>query len=368
MRVVAISICAAMLFGCAALPEGSTEPARKDHYVKLKSSAPGMKGAETSIYVREIPAAPSSSIPKADRVVLFVHGGSTPGSEVFDLPRPSYSWMRYFSNAGYDTFALDFTGYGRSTRPPPMSDPCNLPEDQQKLLIPAIIPAPCKPSISEPIATMQSEWDELEAVIEYVRKLRGVAKVSIVAWSRGGPRTSGYLLRHPDRVSRMFLLAPDYARNWSMDKPTLTPTPMIAPMNRGRDAPPPAGCEGYYDPAIRDLARKESVALDPVGTQWGGAFRQLPSLKYGMNPEGAKRIRVPIAMAAGALDTVVLPARVKEFYEDLGSADKIFIDLGCASHSAMWEKHRGLLFKASLDWIRDGKIEGKNRGELKMGY
>ena len=30
-----------------------------------------------------------------------------PGSTVFDLPHGDYSWMRYFANAGYDTFAMD---------------------------------------------------------------------------------------------------------------------------------------------------------------------------------------------------------------------------------------------------------------------
>ncbi len=367
MRVVIVFTCLA-LFGCVALPEKADGPGSKDHYVKLKSSAPGMNGAETSVYVREVPAAASSRIPPAERVVLFVHGGTVPGSLVFDLPREGYSWMRYFADAGYDTFALEFTGYGRSTRPPAMSDPCNLPQEQQKPFIPALIPAPCKPSISGPIATMQSEWDELEGVVEYVRKLRGVDKVSIVGWSRAGPRTSGYVLRHPERVSRVFLLAPDYGRSWSMDKPTPTPTPMIVSMKRPADAPPPAGCEGYFDPSVRDLARKESEAVDDMSAKWGGAVRALPSLKYGMNQESAKRIRIPYAMATGALDTVVVPATVRAFYEDVGSTDKVFIDLACSSHSAMWEKHRMLIFKASLEWIREGRIDGKSRGELKMGY
>ena len=368
MRLIIAIACTSILSGCAALAEGDAVLVARDHYVKLKSSAPGMKGAETAIYVREIAAPGSSRVPSSERVVLFVHGGTNPGTIVFDFPRPDYSWMRYFANAGYDTFSLDFTGYGRSTRPPPMDDPCNLPEAQQKSLIPTIIPAPCKPSFTGPIATMQSEEEELAAVVEYVRKLRRVDKVAIVAWSRGGPRSSRYALAHPDKVSRMFFLAPDYARDWTMDKPVPTPTPVIATWARGNESTPPAGCEGFYDPAIRDIARTQVVAMDPLGAKWGGALRALPSNKYGMSPEGAKRIRTPVAMAAGALDTVVLPARVREFYEDLGSNERVFIDIACTGHATMWEKPRALLFKASLEWIRDGRIEGKSRGELKMGY
>ena len=368
MRLLLACACIATLFGCATsgLP-GDQALVTKDHYVRIKSSAPGMKGAETAIHVREIAAPASSRIPRNERAVLFIHGGTNPGTIVFDFPRPDYSWMRHFANAGYDTFTLDFTGYGRSTRPPPMDDACNLPGDQQKRLIPAIIPAPCKASFSGPIATMQSEEEEIAAVVEFVRKLRGVDKVAIVAWSRGGPRSSRYALANPDKVSRMFFLAPDYGRDWSMDKPVATPTSLTASWSR-TDTPPPAGCEGYFDPAIRDIARTEVVAMDPLGAKWGGALRALPSNKYGMSPEGARRIRTPVAMATGALDTVVLPARVREFYEDLGSSDKVFIDIACTGHATMWEKPRAFLFRASLEWIRDGKIDNKSRGELRVGY
>jgi len=96
--------------------------------------------------------------------------------------------------------------------------------------------------------------------------------------------------------------------------------------------------------------------------------RQLPRLGYGVNPEVAKQIRVPIAMAAGKFDKIVPPAAVRAYFDDLASSDKVFIDLGCSSHFAMWEKNRALLFKASLDWIRDGKINGMSRGEMKLGY
>lgn len=35
--------------------------------------------------------------------------------------------------------------------------------------------------------------------------------------------------------------------------------------------------------------------------------------------------------------------------------------------NAMWEKHHLLLFKASLDWLRDGKVNGVSQGEFKLG-
>ena len=64
----------------------------------------------------------------------------------------------------------------------------------------------------------------------------------------------------------------------------------------------------------------------------------------------------------------VAPQRVRELYADLGSKEKIIVDLACSSHNAMWERNHLLLFKASLDWLRDGKVNGISEGELKLGY
>ena len=46
----------------------------------------------------------------------------------------------------------------------------------------------------------------------------------------------------------------------------------------------------------------------------------------------------------------------------------MIIDLACSSHNAMWEKNHLLLFKASLDWLKEGKVNGVSAGELKLGY
>ena len=50
------------------------------------------------------------------------------------------------------------------------------------------------------------------------------------------------------------------------------------------------------------------------------------------------------------------------------SARVLTIDLGCASHNAMWEKNRTLLFKASLDWLRSGSVNGAKEGIVRLGY
>src|SRR5690606_21308189 len=116
-----------------------------DHYVAHVSSVPAMAGETAQLYVRER-VAPGTLARTADfeeRVVLFVHGAGTPAEVAFDVPYADYSWMAHLAAAGYDVFSMDTTGYGRSTRPTPMNDACNLAPEQQQALIPDVLAAPC---------------------------------------------------------------------------------------------------------------------------------------------------------------------------------------------------------------------------------
>jgi esterase/lipase len=79
-------------------------------------------------------------------------------------------------------------------------------------------------------------------------------------------------------------------------------------------------------------------------------------------------MQTPFLMVTGAHDKQVVPERVRELYADLGSKQKIMIDLACSSHNAMWERNHLLLFKASLEWLKHGKVNGTSEGELKLGY
>ena len=194
--------------------------------MRVKSTAPGMAGQTAQIYVREVvlPGTALRGRPAAGNVVLFVHGAGTPAEVSFDVPYKDYSWMAYLAKAGFDVFSMDMTGYGRSTRPPAMNDPCNLSKEQQARFIPQLIAAPCAPSHPTAITTMGSDWNDIGAVVDHLRALRGVEKVSLVAWSQGGPRAGGYAARNPDKVARLVVLAPAYNRTGPLDAPNPLPS------------------------------------------------------------------------------------------------------------------------------------------------
>src|SRR5882762_10162058 len=178
--LIAIFICLNTSLTLSTAADGGEHLLTVDHYVSVRSSVPSMVGQIAQIYVRERlrPGTVLRAASVADHVVLFVHGAGTPAEVAFDVPYQDYSWMAYLAQAGFDVFAMDMSGYGRSSRPLLMNDPCNLAPKQQA----ALFMAPCAASYGHPSTTLTSDWNDISAVVDYVRALRHVDRVDVVAW------------------------------------------------------------------------------------------------------------------------------------------------------------------------------------------
>lgn len=347
-----------------------------DHYVRVPSTVPSLAGQTSTLYVRERVQAGTALRGGAgrDRVVLFIHGAGTPAEVAFDVPYQDYSWMAYLARAGYDTFAMDVTGIGRSTRPSPMQNPCNLAQAQQLTFVPSLLAAPCPPVTTSPITTIQTDWDDIGAVVDYVRALRHVETVDTVAWSLGGPRSGGYAAQHPEKIRRMVMLAPAYNPSAPATAPATLPsttaafnTQSLADFDAlwGRQT----ACPAQWTPETHDAVWGAMLASDPVGATWGTGVRRAPSTPtWGWNQATVAASRIPTLVVAGAHDGQVSPDRVRQLYADLGSTEKVFVDLACSSHNAMWETHHLDLFRASLEWLSTGRVNGVAQGLLKIGY
>jgi len=347
-----------------------------DHYVRVKSTVPAIVGQEVPIYVRERVQAGAAlrSVSNADRVALFVHGAGTPAEVAFDVAERDYSWMAYLANAGFDVFAMDTTGYGRSNRPAVMNDPCNLAKDRQGAFVPSLIAAPCAPTYPHALTTIASDWNDIDGVVNYVRALRHVEKVSLLAWSLGGPRAGGYAAQHPEKVAKLVLLAPAYGRNASPTPPAKMPPDGIPMNTQSREEfyanwDRQVGCPAQYEPAVGEAVWSAMLASDPVGATWGPGVRRAPqTATWGWNAAAVGKTQTPTLMIAGQHDKQVSPDRVRDLYADLAAPQKLFVDLACSSHNAMWEKNRLLMFKASLDWLTTGIVNGMKDGTLRLGY
>ena len=347
-----------------------------DHYVRVKSTVPAIAGQPVQLYVRErvVAGAALRGAISPEKVVLFVHGAGTPAEVAFDLPYQDYSWMEYLARAGFDVFSVDMTGYGRSTRPPQMSDLCNLAKDRQAEWVPTLLAAPCAPTYPQALTTIASDWDDVGAAVDYIRSIRRVERVNMVAWSLGGPRAGGYASRFPQKVKRLALLAPAYARTSSATPPAKVPAEGAAFNTQSRadlDAlwNRQTACATQVDPAVPNVVWSEMLQSDPVGATWGPGVRRAPqTTTWGWNQAVVAKMQTPTLMVAAVHDGQVSAARVNELYTDLGSTQKVLIDLGCSSHNAMWERNHIQLFRASLEWLEKGTVNGMQQGIVKVGY
>jgi pimeloyl-ACP methyl ester carboxylesterase len=356
--------------------EDSREILTIDHYVPVRSTVTAIVGEQTLIYVRERTQARTVLRSRSldSRVVLFVHGAGTPAEVAFDVPYEDYSWMAYLAKAGFDVFSMDMTGYGRSTRPSVMNDPCNLSTEQQLSLIPGLLSAPCAPSYPHQLTTIESDWNDLDAVVDYVRELRGVDRLSLIGWSLGGPRAGGYAAQHPEKVSRLVLLAPAYTSELESGPPETLPVEGPAMTKQSEEDfrtnwDRQVECPDQYDPSARDVVWAKMLESDPVGATWGPGVRRAPrTAVWVWNSEMAAGTETPTLLVAGIHDKQIVPERVRSLYDDLGSRRKVLVDLGCASHNAMWERNHTVLFEASLEWLLQETVEGKEEGVIRLGY
>ena len=367
---------------------GAGEPLRTvEHYVRLKSTAPAITGQMAHLYVRErMTDDVLRSANLGDRVVLMVHGAGTPAEVAFDVPYGDYSWMGYLARAGFDVFAMDMTGYGRSTKPSPMDDPCNLTREQQMSSVARMLAAPCAPSYTGDVSTIRSDWDDINAVVDHIRALRHVDKVSLVAWSQGGARAGGFTVKHPEKVNRLVVLAPmsivaaapaGSAPGNAAGIVSSTAAAAGAPFSTQSHAEFTAnwnrqvGCPAQYDPVVSDAIWQDMQASDPVGATWGPGVRRASNARRGAgdwDATAAANLKVPTLLVSGVHDKQVDPASVRQLHAALGATDKVFIDLGCSSHNAMWEKNHLELFEASRQWLATGAVNGTKSGTLRLGY
>ncbi len=304
-----------------ALADDGDRLLRLDHYVQVHSTVPAIAGQLTEIYVREVVEAGTvlRGGPAADRVALFIHGAGTPAEVSFDVPYQDYSWMAYLAHAGFDVFSVDMTGYGRSTRPAAMSDPCNLTKEQQALYVPFLIAAPCAATYSHQMTTLASDWHDIDTVVDHVRALRHVERLNLLSWSLGGPRAAGYAAQHADKVAKLVLLAPAYNRATKADAPEQVPANGAAFNTQSRaefitNWDRQVGCPDQYSQGALDSVWSEMIASDPVGATWGTGVRRAPQVTtWGWTTAVVAKTQIPTLMVSrrGTMNEVN-PDRVRE--------------------------------------------------------
>jgi pimeloyl-ACP methyl ester carboxylesterase len=280
-----------------------------DHWVPHTSTVPAIAGEEVELYLRERVnkgiAKNFSSIKATGKVVLMIHGATVPGVLGYDFPSEGYSWMESLAKAGFDTFALELTGYGASPRPSPMDNPCNLGVANQEYLVEiGFLDATCAPEYPYQITNNDSDWDDIDAAVEYIKQMRGVDKVSLIGWSQGGPRAGGYAGKYPEKVDKLILLAPLWSRSKPEGDPpypgdAFTITTYESPWGLNNRWSSYGDCPDQREPEIYDMFLDAWLETDPVGASWGPGMGRAPSGTWYWQ---ASDVQAPTLVAVGLKD------------------------------------------------------------------
>jgi pimeloyl-ACP methyl ester carboxylesterase len=243
--------------------------------------------------------------PTGKPVVVLAHGSATAGRESFDLQvpgKPSYSLMDLLAREGFDVFAPDIRGFGRSTRP-------------------------------DGHMTTQEASADLNAVVDALLKLRGTPQVHLLGWSWGTQYSGMFIMASPEKVAKyvsyaqMHVNSPDLAKR----RPRLEvfrKTPYLSIPEAGwkprfASMTPAAVTE----PEVVEAYAKAAVQVEektPTGPQL-----DMVTLMPMLNP---KLMPVPTMLIHGEYDDVADLDGLLPFFQQLPHPYKRYVVIPRAGH------------------------------------
>lgn len=265
--------------------------------------------------------------PTGKPVLILAHGSATAGKESFDLAVPGrtdYSLMDRFARAGFDVFALDVQGFGRSTHP-------------------------------EGYVTTEAAAEDLDAAVDAVRRLRDVPRVHLLAWSWGTQYAGLFVTAHGDKIDRyvsyaqMHADSPDIVRRRA-DLERYRTTPWITVPRDGwkvrfRSSTP---AEVTETEAMEAFAA--AAAAIEVRTSTGPQLDMVTRLPM----VDATRIAVPTLMIHGQYDDVADTTGLLPFFAQLPNPDKRYVVVPRAGHMMHLQAGRHAFFDAIVDFLWAG--------------
>ena len=246
--------------------------------------------------------------PRDRPVLVFVHGSSPAALATYDLAVPGldddYSMMNVFARLGYDTWAMDHEGYGRSDR-------------------------------TDGNADIASGVRDLDTLADLIHAETGQTRMHMLGESSGALRLGAYGTQHPDRMGRAVLAAFTYTGAGS---PTLgeraKQTEFFRTHNRrprGRDMLESIFTRdhpGTTDPAVAAaFVAKEIQNGDTVPT---GTYLDMVANLPVVDPA---RLTCPVLLIKGEFDGISTTQDLQDFFARLPNGDRQFSIIAGAAHS-----------------------------------
>jgi pimeloyl-ACP methyl ester carboxylesterase len=338
-----LAVVALTLQSCAHMPASgvaATQPLAMEEF--MVPSDPGIQ-----VYVRNKYPRGASQF-ASSKVVLFVHGATYPSETAFDLPLDGLSWMDYIAQRGYDVYLLNLRGYSRSTKPPEMSEP---------------------PEKNAPIVRTETAIRDVGAAVDFIRKRRGVDKVTLMGWSWGASVMGKYTTLNNDKVEKLVLYTPQWLRT------------AASLVGSGGGAAIPAyrtvTKAGAKDRWLTGVPADKKAALIPPGWYEAWAEATFATDQKGPTPGSLRApngivqdsaefwavqkplydpglIRVPTFIAHAEWDADLPSYQSQQYFAKLTNVPyKAFLEIGEGTHTVIMEKNRMQLFRGVQAFLDD---------------
>lgn len=274
--------------------------------------------------------------------VLYVHGATFPSALSVGYRFNGRSWADQLHAQGFDVWAIDFAGFGGSTRPGQMNAPA---------------------VESPPFGRAPEAASQIGVAVDHIREVRAGARVHIVAHSWGTIAAGLFAGDHPDAVGRLVWFGPFAQRQIE-------------------GLPPPDQIGAWRDVSVADQLKRfvedvppghPPVLIEPELVGWGPAYlatdpdasgRIPPAVRIpngpqadiiaamsGQLPYQPGRIVAPTLIVRGSWDSLCRDADAAWLIDALGAREKADVVISAATHLMHLEHGREGLFAATADWL-----------------
>ena len=295
-----------------------------------------------------------------DNIVLFLHGATSPSTCDFDLQYKDYSWADWLVKRGYVVYMGDYRNYGGSTREKAMDGPA---------------------SNNQPVTRSFLALRDVEAIVNHIKRTRGVQKISLIGWSWGAMMAGYYASLHSENVQKLILYAPLYNFN---DHTNLGPgsglqnkrKPMefnfalgayrlaseAANTGRWNGEIPVENKDEYRDPAVPAAFWNECLTTDPTSSSRTPASLRAPNgvledsfyQATGRPLWNASNIYAPTLVIGGNYDTWSFQEdRAGLMRELVHTPFKHNVLIEDATHFVLFEKKRFTFFEEVLKFLKE---------------
>lgn len=254
------------------------------------------------------------------KAALLVHGAGV-GYACWDIDIKDYSLMELLAREGFDVFAVDQRGYGKSTKPDGLT------------------------------FTSEASADDLKSVTDFIINLRQIEKVDIVGHSLGGMVAVCLAGKYPECVRKIVSMASPY----KIINPSFQPIveKLIGMAHNGIPYAPNKHhltIEERLYSYEQEITNTYKGLVEQFYPEWPtGVFLDIKSLNYS---KYIPKVVAPTLLINGALEYVVDADDAVQCLNDLGAKQKALLVVGNAYHLVWLEEiaHR-VVNQAILGWL-----------------